>query len=98
MEIMLFAVIVALLFFRTSSRLDGLNKKIKELEKKSNDIRISIIEVLVEAGSGHTAGSLGMADIFTVLYFNTEKLKPKLLSVISIFLSFNVFIFLQIGH
>ena len=39
-------------------------EKIKELEKKANDIRISIIEMLVEAGSGHTAGPLGMAGIF----------------------------------
>jgi transketolase len=51
--------------------------KIKELEKKANDIRISIIEMLSEAGSGHTGGSLGMADIFTALYFNVAKQDPK---------------------
>src|SRR3990167_606105 len=44
--------------------------KIKFLEKKANDIRESIIEMLVEAGSGHTAGPLGMADIFTAFYFH----------------------------
>lgn len=43
--------------------------KILELEGKANDIRISIIEMLVEAGSGHTAGPLGMTDIFTYFYF-----------------------------
>lgn len=53
------------------------DKQIKELEKKANDIRISIIESLVEAGSGHTAGSLGMADIFTALYFHILKHNPK---------------------
>ena len=52
-------------------------EKKKTLEKKANDIRISIIESLVLAGSGHTAGPLGMADIFTVLYFHTLKHKPK---------------------
>ena len=53
------------------------DKKIKELEKKANDIRQSIIEMLVEAGSGHTAGPLGMADIFTLLYFHVLKHDPK---------------------
>ncbi len=46
-------------------------QKIKELEIKANDIRKSIIEMLLEAGSGHTAGPLGMADIFTLLFFHT---------------------------
>ena len=43
--------------------------KIKELELKANAIRQSIIEMLVAAGSGHTAGPLGMADVFTAFYF-----------------------------
>jgi len=46
------------------------------LENKANDIRQSVIEMLVAAGSGHTAGPLGMADIFTLLYFNTLKHDP----------------------
>ncbi len=45
-------------------------EKIKELEEKANEIRQSLIESLTEAGSGHTAGSLGMADIFTAFYFH----------------------------
>ncbi|PIP74014.1 MAG: transketolase [Candidatus Lloydbacteria bacterium CG22_combo_CG10-13_8_21_14_all_47_15] len=44
--------------------------KIKFLEEKANLVRQSLIEELVEAGSGHTAGPLGMADIFTALYFH----------------------------
>lgn len=52
-------------------------KKIKELEKKAIDIRIAILESLVSAGSGHTAGPLGMADIFTILYFHILKHNPK---------------------
>jgi transketolase len=47
--------------------------KIKELEIKANDIRQSIIEMLLEAGSGHTAGPLGMTDVFTALYFHLLK-------------------------
>lgn len=46
------------------------DEKILLLTQKANDIRQSIIKMLVEAGSGHTAGPLGMADIFTALYFH----------------------------
>lgn len=53
------------------------DKKIKFLEEKANDIRISIIEMLVAAGSGHSAGPLGMADVFTALYFHILKHDPK---------------------
>ena len=53
------------------------SKKIKMLQLMANDIRASIIEMLLEAGSGHTAGPLGMADIFTYLYFNELKHNPK---------------------
>ena len=51
--------------------------KILELSKKANDIRISIIEMLLEAKSGHTAGPLGMTDIFTLFYFHVLKHDPK---------------------
>ncbi len=52
-------------------------EKIFELEKRANDIRISIIESLIEAKSGHTAGPLGMADIFTLFYFHALRHDPK---------------------
>ncbi len=51
--------------------------KIKDLELMANKIRQAIIEMLIEAGSGHTAGSLGMADIFTALYFHILNHDPK---------------------
>lgn len=51
--------------------------EVKELEVKANDIRQSIIEMLVSAGSGHTAGPLDMADIFALLYFSVLKHDPK---------------------
>ncbi|MBP6881538.1 MAG: transketolase [Candidatus Pacebacteria bacterium] len=53
------------------------SEEIKALEKKANLIRQSVIEMLVEAGSGHTAGSLGMADVFTLLYFGILKHDPE---------------------
>jgi transketolase len=49
----------------------------KFLENKAKDIRVSIIEMLVEAGSGHTAGPLDMTDVFTTLYFKVLKHKPE---------------------
>lgn len=51
--------------------------KVKELEVKANLIRQTLIEMLVEAGSGHTAGPLGMADIFTAFYFHILVHDPK---------------------
>lgn len=51
--------------------------KVQELELKANDIRQSIIEMLLAAGSGHTAGPLDMADIFAYLYFHALKHDPK---------------------
>ena len=50
---------------------------IKELEEKANIIREDIIKMLVEAGSGHSAGPLGMADVFTALYFEIMDFDPK---------------------
>jgi len=45
------------------------DEKIKKLEEIVCQIRQDIIAMLLEAGSGHSAGSLGMADVFTALYF-----------------------------
>lgn len=53
------------------------DQKIRKLQRKANDIRITLIEALVEAGSGHTAGPLGMADIFTYLYFYELNHNPE---------------------
>lgn len=49
---------------------------IEELQLKANDIRADIIKMLERAGSGHSAGPLGLADIFTALYFNVLKHDP----------------------
>ena len=51
--------------------------KVKELEHKATEIREDIISMLLEAGSGHSAGPLGMADVFTALYFDIMHHDPK---------------------
>lgn len=51
--------------------------KVKELEEKAQQARELLIPMLVEAGSGHTAGPLGMADIFTAMYFHVLNHDPK---------------------
>ncbi len=53
------------------------DKKLKHLEELANRIRKDIIKMLVEAGSGHSAGPLGMADIFTAFYFHILNHRPK---------------------
>jgi transketolase len=52
-------------------------EKVKFLEEKANQIRQLIIEMLLEAGSGHSAGPLGMADIFSAFYFHILRHDPK---------------------
>lgn len=49
---------------------------IPQLEKKANDVRQDIIRMLEAAGSGHSAGPLGLADIVTALYFNIMNIDP----------------------
>lgn len=52
-------------------------EKLKELEEKANQARQLLISTLTKAGSGHTAGPLGMADIFTAMYFYIMKHDAK---------------------
>ncbi|MEG0301934.1 transketolase [Gordonibacter sp.] len=40
-----------------------------ELERRANEMRIDIVRMIAEAGSGHPGGSLSSADILTALYF-----------------------------
>jgi transketolase len=52
-------------------------KSIKDLEILAETIREDLIHMLTEAGSGHSGGPLGMADVFTALYFNILNHNPK---------------------
>jgi transketolase len=52
---------------------------IERIKKIALQIRVSVISSIAAAGSGHTGGSLGLADIFTCLYFSAlrhDPLKP----------------------
>lgn len=51
--------------------------KIKFIEERAREIRVNIIKMLTEAGSGHSAGSLGTADIFAAFYFHILNHDPK---------------------
>lgn len=50
---------------------------IEELKQKANEIRKDIIEEVYNAKSGHPGGSLSIADIMAVLYFNELKIDEK---------------------
>jgi transketolase len=50
---------------------------IKDLKLMANQLRQDVIGMLYHAKSGHPAGSLGMAEIFTALYFNILEHNPK---------------------
>ncbi len=52
-------------------------KKLWFLEEMANVLRQDVIKMLVEAGSGHSAGPLGMADIFATLYFHVLRHDPQ---------------------
>src|SRR6185312_13839620 len=51
--------------------------ELEHLDTKAEAIRETVIRMLVAAGSGHTAGPLDMADIFTAFYFHILKQDPK---------------------
>lgn len=50
---------------------------LKQLKLIANTVRQDVIRMLVEAKSGHTAGSIGLVDIFTAMYFNVLYHDPK---------------------
>ena len=50
---------------------------VRMIEENAEKIRETVIEMLLSAGSGHTAGPLGMADIFAAFYFHILKHDPK---------------------
>lgn len=51
--------------------------EIRKLEMHAIELRESVINMLLHAKSGHTAGPLGMADIFAALYFKILKHDPE---------------------
>ncbi len=53
------------------------DEEVRELGERARAIRVTIVEMLTAAKSGHLAGPLGMADIFTALYFRVLTHDPK---------------------
>lgn len=53
------------------------DEQVFQLEEKANEARELLINMLLEARSGHSAGPLGMADIFTAFYFHILKHNPE---------------------
>ncbi len=51
--------------------------EVQSLESRAQAVRETLIQMLVAAGSGHTAGPLGMADIFTAFYFHILNHRPE---------------------
>jgi len=52
-------------------------KDVNELQIYANEIRKGIIEATYSAQSGHPGGSLSIAEILAVLYFNQMNIDPK---------------------
>ncbi len=53
------------------------DEDVLRIEEKAEAIRETILDMLVAAGSGHTAGPLGMADIFAAFYFHILAHDPR---------------------
>jgi transketolase len=51
-------------------------KKLRELEQMANLLRQDVVKMVSQAGSGHVAGPLGLADIYAALYFHIVDHKP----------------------
>ena len=52
-------------------------KLIEDLKEKAKQIRIDVLEMITEAGSGHPGGSMSAADIVASLYFYKLNHNPK---------------------
>ncbi len=52
-------------------------RKLLDLTRTANEIRQNVITALLAAKSGHSAGPLGMADVFTALYFHVANITPE---------------------
>lgn len=51
-------------------------KTLIQLDHIANQLRKDIIKMLLEAKSGHSAGPLGLADLFAALYFDIMNIRP----------------------
>ncbi len=49
----------------------------EQLQKKAQELRLSVIDMIYKAGSGHSGGSLSCAEILTVLYYRVMRGRPE---------------------
>lgn len=54
-----------------------MNEKIKQLNQIANEIRIETIKSIGQLGVGHIGGSLSLAEVLAVLYFDVLNIDPK---------------------
>ena len=66
---------------------------IDDLNEMARQIRRDIMNMLLISKSGHSGGPLGLADIFSALYFNKLNIKPD-----EAYGDFRDYVFLSIGH
>ena len=64
-----------------------------DLNEMARQIRRDIINMLLISKSGHSGGPLGMADVFTALYFNKLNVLPE-----DPYMESRDYVFLSIGH
>ncbi len=50
---------------------------IEKLQRIAQEIRVNVVRSLAASGSGHLGGSLGLADVFTALYFHVMNHQPE---------------------
>ncbi|HJP17429.1 MAG TPA: transketolase [Nitrospinota bacterium] len=54
-----------------------MTKDVKKLQSIATEVRVNILKMLAESGSGHPGGSLSAAEILTSLYFSKMRHDPK---------------------
>ncbi len=59
-----------------SIKVNSEGDRINGLKMKARDLRLNIIKMITESGSGHPGGSLSAADIVAVLYFHEMRIDP----------------------
>ena len=52
-------------------------EKSEQFKKLANDIRLTVLKMIYEAGSGHPGGSLSAVEIISTLYFDKMRVDPR---------------------
>lgn len=52
-------------------------RTMEQLQRTAQELRLSVIDMIYRAGSGHSGGSLSCAEILTVLYYRVMNIRPE---------------------